>query len=353
MAAPCSPTGRINLKELSPQAFDSEILPVMALLGQPSYRLKQIKDWLFKKGVEDFSRMTNFPNALADLLAEKYAVSTLQKAEEKTSGDGSKKIVWRLQDGLQVESVSLPTGKGVTFCISTQAGCPMGCVFCATGRGGYHRNLTRGEMIDQVLFLWRDEGAGTVPNIVFMGMGEPFLNFSNLLDALEMITREDFIGIGERRVTVSTIGIPQRIREFADLNMKVRLAVSLNAPTQRQRSALMPGTSPYPLKELLSAVVYYYRKTGIRVSLEYVVIPGVNASAQHISRLSRLIRGLPAKVNCIPYNQTSQTIRPEGRGETTEQFAAMLREKISLRVTVRKSLGADIEAACGQLAVKT
>jgi len=341
---------KINLKELSPREFETEIVCSMALLGQPAYRMKQIRDWLFKQGVDDFFGMTNLSASLIRLLKAKYEVSTLEKNQEKAGRDGSKKVLWRLRDGQGVESVTLPTEKGVTFCISTQVGCPMGCVFCATGQMGFIRNLTPGEIVDQILFLRREMPSGGTPNIVFMGMGEPFLNFSNLMAALKILTRKELAGIGEKRMTISTLGIPDRIRAFADMGTKVRLAVSLNAAAEKQRRELMPATAGHSLKALFSALVYYYQKTGIRISLEYIVIPGVNASTGHVSLLAEQIRDLPVKVNLITCNPLPNRKDPAGSEEETVLFGERLRKALPLCVTVRKSLGAEIHAACGQLA---
>jgi 23S rRNA (adenine2503-C2)-methyltransferase len=341
---------RIHLKDLSPEAFEAELACSMDILGQPAFRMKQIRAWLYKKGVDDFDGMTDLSAPLARLLKNKYAVTTLQQADVMDSRDGSRKILWRLRDGLAIESVMLPTAKGLTFCVSTQVGCPMGCVFCETGRIGFKRNLTVGEIVDQVIYLRRDAASKTSPNIVFMGMGEPFLNFSSLITALEIITGADYLGIGERRVTVSTIGLPEQIRAFADLGTKVRLAVSLNAATDRQRAALMPAAASHPVKDVLAAVAYYYRKTGIRVSLEYVVLPDVNASVRHASQLAGLLKGFPVKLNLITYNPAGEKAISGGSEEETLAFAERIRKQSALCVTVRKSLGGDIRAACGQLA---
>jgi len=320
-------------------------------MGERPFRARQVIGWIYGRGKLNFQEMRNLPSRLRKGLEEAFSVVSLEPVRRLVSGDGTEKFLWRTCDGLGVESVYMPSRGKATLCISSQVGCPLGCVFCATGEAGYSRNLESHEMVSQVLATRSlKEGAEEITNVVFMGMGEPMLNYEQVAKTIRIINHPSLMQIGARRITVSTAGIPSGIRRIASDFPQVRLAVSLNAPDDRLRSRLMPVNRRYPLGELIEAVDYFTEVTGKRVTFEYVMIPGVNISRSHAVALKRLLDGIPAKVNLIALNRPGPGGFRAPTAEEVERFRETLMELLPQPVTLRRSMGADIMAACGQLA---
>jgi len=308
-------------------------------LGEPKYRGRQLAMWIYRKGVITFDAMTDLPKAFRERLREIATINPLQVIDVKVASDGTTKYLSQLPDGETVEFVFIPHSDWDTICVSTQVGCPIGCKFCASGTS-FSRNLTAGEIVGQVLIARRREN----PNIVFMGMGEPLLNFDNLAKAIKLLNHE--VGIGARRMTVSTVGIVQGIRKLAQLGMQVNLAVSLHAPNDELRSKLIPAKLP-PIAEVMKACWEYFQATKRRITFEYVLLKGVNDKVEHAVELTRLLKGLPCHVNLIPYNPTVDEFeRPSEFA--IERFRQILADK-GIPVTVRHERGTEIQGACGQL----
>ena len=263
-------------------------------LGEPKYRGRQLAMWIYRKGILTFDAMTDLPKSFRERLQEIAVINPLQVIDVKVASDGTTKYLSQLPDGETVECVFIPHSDWDTICVSTQVGCPIGCKFCASGES-FARNLTAGEIVGQVLIAKRREN----PNIVFMGMGEPLLNLDNLVKAVNLLNRE--VGIGARRMTVSTIGIVQGIRKLAQLGMQVNLAVSLHAPSDELRSKLIPAKLP-PIAEIMKACWEYFQVTKRRITFEYVLLKSVNDKVEHAVELARLLKDLPCHVNLIPYN---------------------------------------------------
>lgn len=308
-------------------------------LGQPRYRGRQLSLWIYRKGVLTFDAMTDLPKAFREQLREIALINPLQVMDVKVASDGTTKYLSQLLDGETVECVFIPHGEWDTICVSTQVGCPIGCRFCASGES-YARNLTAGEIVGQVLLAKRRDN----PNIVFMGMGEPLLNFDNLAKALRLLNRE--VGIGVRRMTVSTVGIVQGIRKLAQLGMQINLSVSLHAPNDELRARLIPAKLP-PIAEVLKACWEYFQATKRRITFEYVLLKGVNDRVEHAVELARLLKGLPCHVNLIPYNPTvAEFERPS---ETVVERFRELLVRQGIPATIRHERGTEIQGACGQL----
>jgi 23S rRNA (adenine2503-C2)-methyltransferase len=279
-----------------------ELRELVKELGQPDYRCRQLAAWLYQKFAPDFETMTDLSRSLREWLAAEASISVLELRESRVSRlDGTRKYLFGLPDGEAIESVLMRTGKRITLCISTQVGCPFDCVFCRTGRMRFRRNLTTGEILDQICYLrfeCREEAEKV--NIVFMGMGEPLLNLENLTRVIRTLNDPGGLNTGSRRITVSTAGLPDRIRLLADSGLHCSLAISLNAATDGKRRRLMPALKAYPIREILEAARYFHRTTGRRVTLEYVLLEGVNTSAEDARALARLTTGGPFKINLIP-----------------------------------------------------
>jgi len=347
----------VALKNLSLAKLDAWF----ADLGEPSYRGKQIRDWIYRKGVFDFESMTNLPASLRERLAEAATLRSIEATDSLASKrDGSEKFVYRLSDGETVEAVRMGMESHWTLCISSQVGCAMGCVFCETGRWGFRRNLRQDEILDQVLDLRGRLPEGERYNLVFMGMGEPLQNYATLLSTLRILTSNEGLGLGARRITVSTVGLPDRIRKLAGVGMKVGLAVSLVCADDDLRRALVPGHAKRSIRPILDAAESYARATGRRVTLEYVLMAGVTDRARDAERLREITRGRPFKVNIIPYNPGETKVEmllpgfraPEELRRPTptevERFVGRLIPAVPA-VTVRWSQGSEVGGACGQL----
>jgi 23S rRNA (adenine2503-C2)-methyltransferase len=317
-------------------------------IGEPGFRAEQAYLWLFKRGELDFERWTDFPRALRDRLSELFGPRRLDLYGRLKSKDGTEKLVFKLHDGVIIETVLIPTGERATVCLSSQAGCKFRCVFCASGLDGFKRDLTAGEIVGQVLAV---RGAtGLIPtNIVVMGMGEPLDNFYNLEKALRILNDRRGLGLAARRMTISTAGHIPGIERFAKLGLQVNLSLSLHAVTEKLRSDLMPINRKYPLKDLLAACERFVQGGGRKMTCEYILIRGVNDSAADAEGLAEISKKLWAKVNLIPYSPVlGLSYQTPTRGEV-EAFKRRL-ETRRIPVTLRRSQGADILAACGQLA---
>ena len=324
-----------------------ELSAVLKELNQPAFRAKQVFTWLHK-GVRSFEEMSNLPKALRDALAEKYPIQAPQVVRKQESQrDGTIKYLWRLWDGNCVETVLMRYHDGNTVCISTEVGCRMGCAFCASTLGGLVRRLEPFEMLDQVLFTQVDSGL-PVSHIVLMGIGEPLDNFDNVMRFLELVNSPDGMNISMRHISLSTCGLVPKIRALAEKKLQLTLSVSLHAPNDRVRDTIMPVNKAYPTEDLLQACRDYYDITGRRISFEYAMIQGVNDREEDARELLRRLKGLPAHMNLIPLNHVEESpLKPSTR-KAVQRFQQILEEG-GVPATVRRTLGGDIDASCGQL----
>lgn len=322
--------------------------------GEKSYRAKQVLEWIWKKGSTDFDQMTNLSNTIREKLKQSFRISCAKSEIFQSSSDGTVKIGFRLEDGFLIEGVIIPSGKRNTACISSQAGCPLACKFCATGKLGFMRNLTAGEIFDQVVYLKRyaeKENQGSLSNIVLMGMGEPLLNYDNVLSAIDHMISPEGLGISPQRITLSTVGIVEMIKRLGDDQVKFNLAVSLHTANELKRNAILPVNKSNPLTALSSALSYFHEKTGSRVTFEYLLMGDFNDSLTDVKDLARFCKIVPCKINLIEYNPVENAQFKTSTKEQTDQFKTYLESK-NLIVNIRKSRGKDIDAACGQLANK-
>ncbi len=324
--------------------------------GEKAYRAKQVYEWLWKKNVRDFDEMSNLSKDLRNFLSEKFSIPHIQIKYFQRSNDGTIKNAVGLKDNLIVESVLIPTPKRTTACVSSQVGCSLDCKFCATARLKRMRNLTPDEIVDQVIEAdkqSREFYGKPLTNIVFMGMGEPLLNYENLMQAIDKITSNKGLGMAARRITVSTAGIPKRIKQMADENPRVGLAVSLHSAIDSIRTQIMPVNKRQgDLHELLSSLQYWYQKTKSKITFEYLIFKGINDDEKSIKALVNFARKVPSKVNLIEYNPIDDTDRFQQADEKVlEQYKKALNQA-GIIATLRNSRGQDIDAACGQLANK-
>ena len=340
-----------DLRGLSREALEA----LVAAHGERPYRARQLFRWLHRSGAATLGEMTDVPRALRDALAAGARLTTLERAAEQVSSDGTIKWTWRARDGRLVESVFMPETDRRTLCVSTQVGCAIGCTFCLTATMGLARNLEPGEIVDQIhranrrlVELGVAPGPRPLTNLVFMGMGEPLANYPNLKAALELLLSEDGPQFSQRHVTVSTSGVVPVIRKLGE-ELPVKLAVSLNATTDAQRDALMPINRRWPLAELMAACREFPMRNGRRITFEYVLLAGVNDSLEDARRLADLVQGIPAKVNLIPYNANPGLPFEAPPPSRVVAFQEALAAR-HLTVVVRKNRGRDISAACGQLA---
>ncbi len=352
-----SPDNRVNpkgKKQLDIRDLSlTELTDQLKNLGQPAFRSKQIWQWLWQKGVQSFDEMQNLPKSLRDALADQFTFQTTTIELAQYSSDGTIKVVFKLHDGNRVEGVLIPTSKRTTACVSSQVGCSLDCKFCATGYLKRERNLTAAEIFDQVVLinqLAEEHRGKKLDNIVYMGMGEPLLNYQQVLKSIHVITSPDGLGMSPSRITISTAGIAKMIQKLADDGVKTHLALSLHAADNESRSAIMPINESNPLELLADSLNYWYDKTGVRPTLEYTVIAGVNDSINDERNLAKFARKFPSKINLIEYNPISTAdYQPTSR---LDAFADGLSSQ-KLIVNVRRSRGKDIDAACGQLALKS
>ncbi|HSM57221.1 MAG TPA: 23S rRNA (adenine(2503)-C(2))-methyltransferase RlmN [Candidatus Sulfomarinibacteraceae bacterium] len=340
-------TQRVNLYDLD---FE-ELTAFVEELDQPSFRARQIWEWLYQHLVDDFERMTNLPRALRDTLSEVATLDVLHPVSELRSSDGKTvKALFELDDGQLVETVRMDYEKRHTLCISTQAGCAMGCVFCATGQMGFFRHLQAGEIVAQVTYFARRLAAEgeRVTNVVLMGMGEPLHNYDNTLEAIDRLTDESGINLGARKITISTVGLAPAIRRYADEKRQTPLAVSLHAATDEERDKLIPINRRWPIEELMDTIRYYIEQTGRRVTIEWALINGENDTIEQAQKLGELLQGMLVHVNLIPLNPTAGYAGQPSSRARVDAFQQEL-ERYGVTSTVRVRRGIDIEAGCGQL----
>ncbi len=346
--------------------------------GQPSYRVSQLLEWLYQHRVEKWEAMSSLPKALRDRLHAEYGLRTLELVRKQGARDTTQKFLWRLSDHSLIESVVIPANPALygepsdrhTLCVSTQVGCAYGCKFCASGLEGWKRNLEVEEIVEQLLAVerWNESGNRPQPgsaltataggerrlitNLVIMGMGEPLANYDHLLKALRILNAPWGGGIGARKITISTSGLAPQIRKLADEPLQFRLAVSLHGATDETRNKIMPVNRKYPLGELAAACEYYQRQKGRMITFEYILIAGVNDDIREAQPLALLAERLNAKVNLIPYNQVEGLPWERPSEERQEAFLSAL-EKEGITATLRREKGHDIDAACGQLRLRT
>lgn len=331
----------------------------IAALGQPTYRARQIADWLYHKRVDSFEEMTDLPRDLRAQLAEQFALGKLEAVRIIGANDATRKLLFRLKDGNLIESVLIPASPALygtrsdrrTICLSTQVGCAYGCKFCASGLEGFSRNLRVNEIIDQVMAVERATG-DKIDNVVFMGMGEPLANLENVIRAIRTINASWGLGIGARHITVSTSGLAPQIRKLADEPLQIRLAVSLHGASDEVRNQIMPINRRYDIKTLLSACDYYVAHKKQRLSFEYILIKDVNDTDTQAHLLIQHARRVNAKVNLIPYNTVQGLAWSRPGRDRQQKFLNILREH-GIAATLRREKGHDIEAACGQLRLQT
>lgn len=325
---------------------EAELTDWITAQGQPRYRGKQLHDWLYHKGINSLEQITVFPKSWREQMSQQPVSIGRSKIHYRhATPDGTVKYLLQLADGAIVETVGIPSSQRLTVCVSSQVGCPMACDFCATGKGGFQRNLAKHEIIDQVLTVQTDM-ARRVSHLVFMGMGEPLLNTENLLGAIATLNQD--VGIGQRMMTVSTVGIPNQILKLATQRLQVTLAVSLHAPNQELRASLIPSAQRYPLATLLQDCREYVNLTSRRISFEYTLLAGVNDAPAHAQELATLIKGWQSHVNLIPYNPIDNAPYQRPSPRAVQAFADIL-TNANITVSIRRTRGLEAQAACGQL----
>ncbi len=322
--------------------------------GEKKFRAKQIWEWIWKKTITNFEEMNNIPLKIRNFLNENYKFETIEEVSSQDSSDGTIKNAFRLHDGHVVEAVLIPSRSRTTVCVSSQVGCNLACRFCATGKLKMQRNLTAAEIFDQV--AWANKLSMKIfdrklTNIVYMGMGEPLLNYDNVLSSIERITSEESLAMSPYRITVSTSGITKNIKRLADDNVRFELAVSLHTASNTKRSELMPINETQDLGMLSDAITYFHQKTGKRITYEYLMLKGINDSIPDAIKLAKFCKIAPCKINLIEFNSIDSEYKKSDM-EIMEKFANHL-EGYNLIVNIRRSKGKDIDAACGQLANKT
>lgn len=331
-----------------------EITALFAKLGEQPFRAKQTYEWLWKKGIRSFDEMTNLSKDLRNYLSKNYSFNSIKIDTLQKSSDGTIKIRFRLYDGHFIEGVLIPTPHRMTACVSSQVGCSLSCRFCATGTMGRKRNLYADEIFDQVVILNQQATENYkqhLSNIVFMGMGEPLLNYKNVLIAIEKITSPTALGMSPRRITVSTAGVAKMIKKMADDKVKFNLAVSLHAADDAKRNKIMPINEENNLKILIEALNYFFDKTKNHITFEYILFDRFNDSLGDAEKLMKICRQVPSKVNIIEYNPVERINFTKSKDEQIKKFMLYLESK-RINAKLRKSRGKDIDAACGQLANK-
>lgn len=343
-------TEKISIRDLSLEQLTEQIVA----LGESSFRAKQIYEWLWKKSAVQFSEMLNLSKSLREQLESHYTINAIVIDVQQKSMDGTIKCRFKLVDGHMIEGVLIPSENRMTACVSSQVGCNLGCTFCATGFIKMKRNLEPYEIYDQVVLLNKaslEHHKQPLTNIVFMGMGEPLLNYNNVLAGIAKITGEDGLHISAKRITVSTAGLAKMIRKLADDQVKFNLALSLHAADDIKRSKLMPINEANNLNDLVKALNYFHDKTGNRITFEYILFDGINESMEDAKNLVTLCSKVPARVNIIEYNTIREADFHKSKEDQREKFIAYL-ETHRVVAKVRRSRGKDIDAACGQLANK-
>ncbi|MCX8079791.1 MAG: 23S rRNA (adenine(2503)-C(2))-methyltransferase RlmN [Bacteroidia bacterium] len=339
-----------NIRALS----DEDLMAWLAKEKEPAFRSKQIKEWIWKKAARNFREMKNLPSGLIEKLENEFELGPVRVNETQISSDGTIKAAMLLSDGLVVESVLIPKGKRMTACVSSQVGCSLSCKFCATARIKRKRNLLASEIFDQVVLmdrLAREHYGQALTHIVYMGMGEPLLNFKEVVKSVRIITSPEGLGMSPSRITISTAGIAKMIRALADENLRVNLALSLHAPDDAKRSQIMPINEVNPLEDLKDALRYFYNTTGIRPTLEYVALRGFNDTPEDARKLLTVTKSIVSKINIIQYNPIDGGEFLPSYGNQLKRFTDLLKKGGAI-TTIRRSRGKDIDAACGQLANK-
>ncbi len=339
---------KLTLKNLS----RDELQELVESWGEKRFHGRQIFSALYKRGVQSASEMTDLPLKLRDRLVILEPFDLLTCVQTLSAEDGTQKALFKLRDGCYIESVKIPESDHATLCLSTQVGCPLECTFCATGRMGFIRNVTSGEIIDQVIYFLRRNDDLVLRNLVFMGMGEPLLNYDNLIKAIRILFAADGPTISQRRMTVSTAGIVPGIRRLAREGLKVKLAISLNAPEDKLRDQIMPINQKYPIAEIIESAVDFQERMGSRITFEYALMPGINDTPEMIQSLRNWLVRVPSKLNLIPLNPIDKRLRKQADWDAIFDrfYKVFANERITL--TLRRSRGAEIRAACGQLAGK-
>jgi len=336
---------KVDLKNLSP----SELLEFLGTFGKEHYRSVQILRWLYQQGVESFDEMTNLSKKLRQELSQSSFISVLRPLHVEKAGDGTRKFLFEFEDGNRIESVLIPDKTRLTLCVSTQAGCALGCRFCLTGKGGWKRDLLLSEILNQILAVRKIlRGERTITNIVLMGMGEPLANYMNTLKATALMAHPDAFKFSARRITLSTVGLLPELEALAKEKPPFRLAISLNASDEETRTHLMPINRRYPLHKLLALCRKYPLQRRSRITFEYVMVDGVNDSSLDAKRLLRILSGIPSKINLIPLNEAPEIPFKKPPEENVRRFQEILMEG-GLTAIVRNSKGTEISAACGQL----
>ncbi|MXV37551.1 23S rRNA (adenine(2503)-C(2))-methyltransferase RlmN [Flavobacteriaceae bacterium Ap0902] len=333
-----------------------ELTQFIKEFGEKPFRAKQIYEWLWNKNAHSFDEMTSISKELREELSRHFVIQPITLEEHQKSNDGTIKNAVKLFDGNVVESVLIPTDSRTTACVSSQVGCSLDCKFCATSRLKRMRNLTAAEIVDQVSLIDQQSKRDfnhPLSNIVYMGMGEPLLNFNNVVDSVKKITtpHPNGLGMSPRRITVSTSGIPKMIEKLADENLRVGLALSLHSAIEEKRNKIMPFSEKFPLEDILDSLRYWYDKTGSRITIEYIIWKDINDTKEDMNALVRFCQRVPVKVNLIEYNSIGDPEFQQAPPEITDAYIAAL-ERHNIIVNVRRSRGKDIDAACGQLANK-
>jgi len=340
---------KINLKGLSLNELNDLVIE----LKEKQFKARQLFKWIYQKGLSDFEQMTDLSKELRGKLKQVAFINEIRKIKSIKSEDQStEKFLFELEDKERIESVLIRERDRITICVSTQAGCPLGCTFCATGKMGFKRNLSGGEIVDQLIQIKKYlKEKGKITHIVIMGMGEPLLNYENTLKAIKIMHSELGLGFAARKITLSTSGIVPKIYQLAEEGLKIKLAISLNAPNDKIRNILMPINKKYPIKELLKAAKFYAQKTDQRMTFEYVLIADINDSKKDALELAKLVQGIPCKINLIAYNKVSELLFEKPDEKKVMAFRDILYPRCPA-VTIRKSKGEEIQAACGQLRAK-
>lgn len=341
------PTSRPRQKRDIHTYSHKELVELFKELNQPAFRAKQVEEWVWEKNATSFSQMSNLPKSLRSVLEENLTLGGTEELVKQVSQDGSRKYLLRYPDGVSVECVGMPNRGKLAVCASSQAGCPMGCAFCATGASGFTRNLTAGEIYEQVMHV-RDDFDTRVTSVVLMGQGEPFMNYDAVLSALRKLNSPEGAGIGARHLTVSTCGVIPMIKRFANEPEQFTLAVSLHSAVQRTRDMLMPGVKKYSLLHLYDVMGEYVDKTGRRPTYEYALIKGVNDTEEELASLCDFCRDNLAHVNLIQLNDVKGSKFQPSSEARAQEFVRRL-ANVGVEATIRNSRGSDIDAACGQL----
>jgi 23S rRNA (adenine2503-C2)-methyltransferase len=333
--------------------------------GWPVFRARQVREWIYAQSVTDPAQMTNLPRALREFLHEQIDIAPGGVTAQQASADGTRKLLLAWSDGGNAETVMIPDGLRRTACVSSQVGCPVGCRFCASGINGVKQNLSAGQIVEQIVRLNQmlREASGKssllnpeprtlnpprITNVVFMGMGEPLANYANVMQAIRVLHDPQCLNMSARRITISTVGVPLRMRELAHEKLPINLAISLHAPNEPLRKQLIPWAEHFALDDILDAARYYFDTSGREITLEYILLSGVNDRPEHARQLARLCRTLRANVNLIRYNEVAGLAYKRPAGKDVIAFQGILREA-GVNAHVRKSRGRDIDAACGQL----